>query len=363
MKRKGILFTVSVLATTMMFSTSVCAAGKFSNMNINAGAASVLEGTGSLNNGTKPTDTIELKDDIAVALASNIVSCVSDALSEANLWGYTNLGIANVDNNLNIRETASENGKLVGKLPKDAACEVISVEGNWARIESGKVSGYVSLDFLFTGEAAVNRAREVVSLIATVTTETLKVREAPNTECAVVTLVPKGEELEAVKELENGWVEILIDDDTCYVSGEYVDVQEKLQTGVTMTELLYGNGVSDVRVSLCQFAKQYVGNPYVWGGTSLTKGADCSGFVLSVFKNYGYTLPHHAASQAKYGTKISASEIQPGDLVFYSKNGSINHVAIYIGGGQVVHASSPKTGIKISNMYYRSPSKIVRILP
>lgn len=358
------LCTATFLTMTMAFSSPVYASGKLSDLNLTAGAASVLEAAASNRaSNLRTSELVTINDDIAVALASNMVSSVSVALSETNLWGYTNLGIANVDNNLNIRETASETGKLVGKLPKDAACEVLELEGNWAHIRSGKVEGYVCLDFLFTGADAINRAREVVSLIATVTTDTLKVREEPNTECAVVTLVPKDEELEAVQTLENGWVEILIDDDTCYVSGEYVDVQEKLQTGVTMTELLYGNGVSDVRVSLCQFAKQYVGNPYVWGGTSLTKGADCSGFVLSVFKNYGYTLPHHAASQANLGTKISASQIQPGDLVFYAKNGSINHVAIYIGGGQVVHASSPKTGIKISNMNYRTPAKIVRILP
>ena len=104
------------------------------------------------------------------------------------------------------------------------------------------------------------------------------------------------------------------------------------------------------RVDLVEYAKQFVGNPYVWGGTSLTKGADCSGFVLSVFKKYGITLSHSSRAQANEGTKISASELKPGDLVFYGNGkGNINHVAIYIGGGQVIHASSPKTGIKISS--------------
>jgi cell wall-associated NlpC family hydrolase len=139
------------------------------------------------------------------------------------------------------------------------------------------------------------------------------------------------------------------------VSGEYVDVEERLEKAVTLTELQYGQGVSDVRVSLVQYAKQFVGNPYVWGGTSLTNGADCSGFTLSIYKKYGVSLPHHAASQAQMGTKIDISELQPGDLVFYAKNGSVNHVAIYIGNGQVVHASNPKTGIKISSLYYRTP--------
>ena len=109
------------------------------------------------------------------------------------------------------------------------------------------------------------------------------------------------------------------------------------------------------------YATQFVGNPYVWGGTSLTRGADCSGFVMSVFANYGISLPHSSRAQANCGTKISASDAQPGDLFFYGNGSSINHVAIYIGGGRVVHASSPKSGIKISGAYYRTPVKVVRV--
>ena len=120
--------------------------------------------------------------------------------------------------------------------------------------------------------------------------------------------------------------------------------------------------MSDVRVDLVQYAKQFVGNPYVWGGTSLTNGADCSGFTMSIYKKYGVSLPHHAASQAQLGTKVSLGEAKPGDLVFYAKNGSINHVAIYIGNGQVIHASSPKTGIKISGVNYRTPACVRRFL-
>lgn len=99
---------------------------------------------------------------------------------------------------------------------------------------------------------------------------------------------------------------------------------------MTMTEVRYGQGVSDVRVDLVSYACQFVGNPYVWGGTSLTRGADCSGFVMSVFANYGVSLPHSSGSQAGHGTSISASEAQPGDLFFYGNGSRINHVAIYI---------------------------------
>lgn len=288
---------------------------------------------------------------------------VQKAAEPETHWGYTNLGIAHVDNHLNIREEPNENGKLIGKLSKDAACEVLEIDENgWAHIKSGKVEGYCSTEFLYLGEDAVARGREVASMIAIVNTQTLKVREQPNTDSIVITLIPEEEQLEVVEIMENGWIKFLLDDEEAYVSGEYVDVEERLEKAVTLTELKYGQGVSDVRVDLVQYAKQFVGNPYVWGGTSLTNGADCSGFTLSIYKKYGVSLPHHAASQAQLGTKVEYSSAQPGDLVFYAKNGRINHVAIYIGNGQVIHASSPKTGIKISSWNYRTPAGIRRYL-
>ena len=276
-------------------------------------------------------------------------------------WGYTNLGISNVSDNLNIRAIAAEDGRLVGKLPKDAACEVIDMDDTWAHIQSGEVDGYVSRDYLLTGVPAKFRAEELAVTVATVTTDSLKVRAEANTDSEVITLVPRGEELE-VSAVEGDWVKVFLDDDEEYVSGEYVEVSAELGTAITMSELLYGQGISDVRVDICQYAKEFLGNPYVWGGTSLTKGADCSGFVLSVFKKYGVTLPHSSRAQANCGTTIKVSEAKPGDLIFYGKGKTINHVAIYIGGGQVIHASNPRTGIRISKVSYRSPFKAVRIL-
>lgn len=322
-----------------------------------AGVAGVFEAVLSADNRPNVTDTVTISQQ-KVATSDS----VDLEAKEDTYWGYTNLGIAHVDNHLNIRQEPSENAKLVGKLTKDAACEILSVENGWASIRSGKVEGYCKMDYLYIGDEAIERGKEVASLIAVVNTETLKVREQPNTECAVITLIPKDEELEVEEIMDNGWVKFLLDDEEAYVSGEYVDVEERLEKAVTLTEIMYGQGVSDVRVSLVQYAKQFVGNPYVWGGTSLTNGADCSGFTMSIMKKYGISLPHHAASQAQMGTKISLAEAQPGDLVFYAKNGSINHVAIYIGNGQVVHASSPKSGIKISNVNYRTPIAVRRYL-
>lgn len=277
-------------------------------------------------------------------------------------WGYTNLGIANVESgNLNIRAVAAEDGKLVGKLPKNAACEVLDSDDTWAHIKSGEVEGYVSQEYLLTGIQAKRRAQELATTMARVTTDSLKVRAQANTDSEVITMVPNGEELEVI-EVEGDWVKVGLDDEEVFVSAEYVEVSSELSTAITMTELLYGQGVSDVRVDICQYAKEFLGNPYVWGGTSLTNGADCSGFVMSIFKKYGVSLPRNSRSQANSGTTISVSEAKPGDLIFYGNGKSINHVAIYIGGGQVIHASSPKTGIRISNVTYRTPVKAVRVL-
>lgn len=276
-------------------------------------------------------------------------------------WGYTNLGIANVSDNLNIRAIAAEDGRLVGKLPRDAACEVLDTDGTWAHIKSGSVEGYVSLEYLLTGVPAKFKAEELATTVAKVATDSLKVRAEANTESEVITLVAMGEELE-VAAVEGDWVKVLLDDDEVFVSGEYVEVSAELGTAVTMSELLYGQGVSDVRVDICQYAKEFLGNPYVWGGTSLTKGTDCSGFVMRVFQKYGVKLPRNSRAQANSGTTIKVSEAKPGDLIFYARGKTINHVAIYIGNGQVIHASSPKTGIKISNVSYRTPFKAVRVL-
>ena len=283
-----------------------------------------------------------------------------DKAKNAN-WGYTNLGIANVDNNLNIRAIAAEDGKLIGKLPKNAECEVLDDDGTWAHIKSGKVEGYVSMEYLFTGISAKRKAEELAVTVARVTTDSLKVRAEASTESEVITLVPNGEELEVVS-VEGDWVKVYLDDEEVFVSADYVEVSSELSTAITMTELLYGQGVSDLRVDVCQYAKEFLGNPYVWGGTSLTNGADCSGYVLGVFKHFGVKLPRTSREQANYGTTVKVAEAKPGDLIFYGNGKTINHVAIYIGGGQVIHASSPKTGIRISNVSYRSPIKAVRVL-
>ncbi len=282
---------------------------------------------------------------------SNVAVSASAA---QNLYGYTNLGVANVEGNINIRDAAGTEGSIVGKLPENAGCEILSTEGEWTYISSGEVEGYVLSEYILTGDAAKTRADEVARYVATVTTDGLRVRLEPNTTSEILATMPKGEELEIVAET-GAWVQVNIDGEYGYVSAEYVTCETRLTDAMTLAEARFGEGVSDVRVDLVSYATQFVGNPYVWGGTSLTRGADCSGFVLSVYAKYGIYLPHSSRAQANYGTRVSTSELKPGDLLFYGSGKSISHVAIYIGGGQIVHASTEKTGIIISGAFNRTP--------
>ena len=302
----------------------------------------------------KPTEQEE-----QASVSENTAEVTQEAPS--TIYGYTNLGIANVEETLNVRETPSADSSMVGKMPKNAAGEILETLDGWYKIQSGDVTGYVSADYLITGEEAAARAEEVKQTIATVKTPTLNVREEPNTECSILALMPQGEELNVLEDL-SGWVKVDLDNTNGFISKDYVDISVQLPKAMTMTEVRYGNGVSDVRVDLISYATQFVGNPYVWGGTSLTNGADCSGFTLSIFAKYGVYLPNSSKAQANCGTRISASEAKPGDLFFYGSGSSISHVAIYIGNGQIVHASSKKTGIKISNAFYRSPICVTRVL-
>ncbi len=361
-KKRGILLQSIYIALflTLEVLFAVPAFAATSGELLTAGATSVME-TGKLE--TVSTE----KTLLSTAGSGNVESAYKAALNvqkEEVIAGYTNLGIANVTDHLNVRKEADEGSELLGKMTKNAACEIQEVDGAWAHIKSGKVEGFVNTEFLLTGEEAKTRAMQVMRLVATVTTTTLFVREEPNTNSSILTMVPIGEKLDITEGKEGDpWVRIEIDEDQGYVSAEFVEISEELDKAMTLKELKYGQGMSDIRVSLVNYGMQFIGNPYVWGGTSLTKGCDCSGYVQSIFRKYGYSLPRTSREQAKVGTKISLAEAKPGDLVFYGKGGTVNHVGIYIGNGQIVNASNRRTGIKISNATYRTPYAVRRILP
>lgn len=281
----------------------------------------------------------------------------------AQTCGYTNLGMSVISSgNLNIRQEASTDSEVVGILTNHNACELLEDAGDWYKVTSGKVTGYVSKQYLVIGDEAEAIAEQEIKTVATVNTETLNVRAEKSTEAAVLSQVGNSEAF-TVNSVADGWVEISVDDSVGYISQDYVTLAQALPTAKTIEQVKYGDGVSDVRASVVSYALQFVGNRYVWGGTSLENGVDCSGFTMRILGKYGVSLPHSSKAQPSCGTKISASDAKPGDLFFYGSGRSISHVAIYIGNGQIVHASNKRDGIKVSNAFYRSPICVARYLP
>ena len=263
----------------------------------------------------------------------------SQTPTAAQICGYTNLGMSVISSgNLNIRQEASTDSEVIGILTNHNACELLEDAGEWYKVTSGKVTGYVNKQYLVTGDEAEAIAEQEIKTVATVNTETLNVRAEKSTEAAVLSQVGNSEAF-TVNSVADGWVEISVDDSVGYISQDYVTLAQALPTAKTIEQV------------------------NVWGGTSLEKGVDCSGFTMRILGKYGISLPHSSRAQPSYGTKISASEAKPGDLFFYGGGRSISHVAIYIGNGQIVHASNKRDGIKVSNAYYRNPICVARYLP
>lgn len=335
------------------------------------------------------------------------------------------LVIAQVSNYVNVRGSASEEGEVVGKLYNHSAGELVKKEGEWYQITSGDVTGYVKAEFVVTGEEAVELAKEVGNRIAVVNTTTLKVRQAPDIEASVLGLVPEGDVLTVSEEqegwvkvsIEEG--EGYVSTDYVNVSTEFVraeskeaeearlakeeeerqkaleaaeqaererrerEEEQRQEEENTVSEniadgteeahtiqapvpaapkreetpsapIVTGSGMG---ANVASFATQFVGNPYVYGGSSLTNGTDCSGFTMSVYRNFGISLPHSSGGQRAVGYDVGGlANAQPGDLVCYS-----GHVGLYIGNGQIVHASTPSTGIKISSATYKPVVCVRRI--
>ncbi len=308
---------------------------------------------------------------------------------------YSRLGIASkVDTYLNVRKKPSESAKIVGKMTKNAGCHIYKIKKGWAKIVSGNVTGWVKSSYIVTDSKAEELATKVGRECVEINTNSLRVRALPTTDAPIYSVVSEGEEfvirkehltmdfvnkmikqqkiskeaikraggMEAIQADLDNWICITVDDEHAFVAKEYVTEQYSLKRAVKVGTVSAGgsDGVSSSQASIAEYAKQFLGNPYVWGGASLTSGADCSGFTMSLYRKYGHSLPHNAAAQA--GVTRSVSSPKPGDLFFYSNGSRINHVAMYIGSGLVIHASNPSDGIKISNAYYRKPVKIGRVM-
>ncbi len=309
--------------------------------------------------------------------------------------------IAQVNNYVNIRREPNTEAEIVGKLYNNSVGTLIATEGDWYQMKSGSVEGYVKAEYFKTGDEARQIADAVGDRIATVNTQTLRVRCEPSLDAPVLGLIGQGEELTVLDE-QNGFVKVSIEEGDGWTSTDYVilrtdyvtaesveeersrlakeeadreaarkaaeeaearmQAEDQAQTdgaeaapAETVPAMTVGG--SGMGVDVVNYALQFVGNPYRRGGTSLTNGADCSGFVMSVYQHFGVSLPHSSSADRKVGYAVNGlAEAQPGDLVCYS-----GHVALYIGNGQIVHASTTKTGIKVSDASYRKILAVRRI--
>ncbi len=310
---------------------------------------------------------------------SDMVIVSTFTTDEIPIPGFNNIGIADVTDNLNIRKGPGENENIVGKLPKDGGCDIVETDnGNgWTKIKSNGVTGYVKTEYLITGDKATKLAAKLATPVAVSNTDSaLNVRSTPSAKSNdnIIDSIAKGEELLVLDPLVlsygeeyDKWVKVSLDSDSeggtvGYVCKDFVNLAYSLPKASSMEALQYGGDVSRTRVDLVNKAKDYLGGRYVWGGTTLGKGVDCSGFTQQIYAKFGYYIPRTSGSQGASGTRVSRNELKVGDLVFYGNGSGINHVAIYIGNDRIIHASNKRDGIKISNMYYRNPVRYVRYI-
>lgn len=286
-----------------------------------------------------------------VAPASGISFLVAQA-DTAEQAAAANLGVTQTDSYINIRKEATTDSEIVGIMKNNAVATVTGTEDGWYQITSGSISGYIKAEYLTVGDQSL--LDSVKTRTATIETETLKVRSEASTDASVVTLAGQDEQLTVTDEQTPGWAKVETSDGEGYISTEYAEVADTYQYAEKPE---VESAQSSSGSSVISYASQFLGNPYVWGGTSLTNGVDCSGFVMQVYAHYGISLPHSSSALRSVGRGVSYSEAQPGDIICYS-----GHVALYIGGGQIIHASNPSDGIKISPATYTNILAVRRVL-
>lgn len=236
---------------------------------------------------------------------------VEDYLVPTEKGEYLNMAFANVQSFLYIRSEPTKESEWVGKLYPDYAAEILGPVGEWTPIKSGDVTGYVYSDYIIIGKNAEEKAQEIIG------------------------------ETEAAPEESFTYAESREEEEARLAEEAREEAEQKAGTGQAVVD----------------YACQFIGNPYVWGGTSLTDGADCSGFVQSVYKHFGITLPRTSGEMRSSGRGVSYSEAIPGDIVCYD-----GHVGIYMGDGQIVNAINSRKGIGILSATYTDIITVRRLI-
>lgn len=299
-------------------------------------------------------EMVEQKVAVSQAITQDVASQVKASIAIEDVVGtdLAHTAVAQVNEYVNVRSSASESGEIVGKLYNEAVAAVQAEENGWYKIKSGSVEGYVKAEYVVVGDEEL--IMSTAKTVATVKTTTLNIRTEASTDASIVTQAGADADLTVVDQNTEGWVKVSTEEGTGYVASEYVEVSTKFKTALSKAEeeaermkTAAGKGQAVVN-----YASQFLGNPYVWGGTSLTNGADCSGFVMSVYAHFGVSMSHSSSAMRSVGKSVSRSEIRPGDIICYS-----GHVAIYAGNNTVIHASNPEDGIK-----YTSPIDYKKII-
>lgn len=267
---------------------------------------------------------------------------------------------------LNVRSSASKTGAVIGSVKHGTTVTILATEGDWYKVKvqiNGKeVTGYVFKSYVKTsgssdtsgniGDATTDKDGYTEVNETVWATDGVNIRKGPGTEYGVIAGLAKGASVTRTGIGSNGWSRVSYGSATAYIKSDYL---------TTTNPNPNTSGVTGEAV--VAYALQFEGNPYVYGGNDLINGVDCSGFTQQVYKHFGINLNRTADAQRSNGVRIaSIDDAQPGDLIFYGDGGYAGHVALYIGDGKVIHASSPSVGIIISNYNYRTPMQINRVL-
>lgn len=273
---------------------------------------------------------------------------------------------------VNIRAKASADADVIGTLIAGYSITRTSDSNGWSKVNYDGQAGYIKSDYLTTTkpQAAENNntsssssssKSDIEEVNETVyATAGVNIRAKASADADKIGTLVAGGSITRTGKTSSGWSRVDYDGQTGYIKSDYLTTTKPTVTSNTTASS--SSSSSSLGQQIADFAVQYVGYPYVYGGNSLTEGVDCSGFTQQVYLHFGYSIPRRASIQATVGTSVAISDLQPGDLVFYGDSEGVGHVVIYIGNGQVVHASTPSKGIIISDLYYRTPMCAKRII-